>query len=328
MCGGRSGGGCVLVDGVAAEAEGGFLAQVQPLSEVEQLAEGGELAMQVQGSEQAAEFHGLLLAVGVAFPVEPVQFAGIEVDGVGEFCELAEVLLGCLGAEVGVEQQLVSPSQADEQVVGGELVLANDATLLLQAQGGVQVQAEVLPQGGCGGDGGGGLCGLALAGLPEGLACLFVLYVEQGAGGVLLGEAVAHGAFKGLHDGRQVRQGFADEHEAEAQGLAGLQATRVVGGGRLDDVGGGCLAGWMCGLRGWGKDLAVGAAFGQGAGVVVVVWQQCQAFEGMAEGSAQGGADVGGQVQRGIGTHGEDEAGDGQWGGGGCGQGFRFLSGR
>ena len=63
----------MLREGVAAEAEGGVFAEVQPLADVQGAGVfGGEVA-EMPVANGAAEVHALLLAVGVALPVIPAQ---------------------------------------------------------------------------------------------------------------------------------------------------------------------------------------------------------------------------------------------------------------
>ena len=302
---------------VAAQAEGGFLACVQPLAQVQQVGEGGQaiglLAVQVQRAEQAAQVHGLPLAVGVTRPAEPAQLAGVEPDGFGLCGKGGKVQLRRVGAKLRVHQQLAAARQGDEQGAGGEFVRFGRAVVQLQAQGGEQLQAGAACQrgrrgqrGGAGGQGRG-----ALAGLPDGsksgvercggaASGLFMLDGQQGAGRVARPQPALAGARKGQGERGQVLQRPANEHQAEGEGFALAQGQAGAASvciriraciciragvcavhlkGRLDDVGRGHLAELLqtvrC-LRHGGEHLAVGAAFAQGACLAAGVGQRSQ----------------------------------------------------
>ena len=94
---------------------------------MQQAREGGQiaglLAVKVQRAEQAAQVHGLPLAVGVTRPAEPAQLAGVEPDGFGLCGKGGKVQLRRVGAKLRVHQQLAAARQGDEQGAGGEFAV-------------------------------------------------------------------------------------------------------------------------------------------------------------------------------------------------------------
>jgi hypothetical protein len=85
------------------EPEGGAFADVEDLGGAEEGSEGGEVALEVEGADEAAQGHGSALAAAVAVPVEPGEMGAGEADGGGAVEEGAEgpVDRGAGDVEVG-----------------------------------------------------------------------------------------------------------------------------------------------------------------------------------------------------------------------------------
>ncbi|MGB2904155.1 MAG: hypothetical protein WBJ68_16610 [Candidatus Dechloromonas phosphoritropha] len=302
---------------VASEAENGFLAEVQPLAEVQGGNEGGEVAAQRPATHDAAQLHEFLLARGAARPVLPFELFFAVDRGSRDFERQKIPAGGAHAVEFG--HQAGPPDAGHEQDFRGEAVGWQRAPVFLQAQRAEQIKGDPV-------DAGGGLRGGCfmfheVAGF-RGVDSVFAAVEGKLADGGQFGPAVAgadaavQGMPPGERDEREFAQGAADEHHVEVMAFSRGQVSRAPASG-FDDVGGGRLAEVLqaMGNRRRGKNCRVGAGAVQRAARAFLLPRHAGKFaQRMPERAAQRGTGPFGQVQWRRGAHVEAVAGEGEHG--------------